>query len=106
MARKPNIWFRKQTGWYMTTLNGEKVKLARDKEEAETAFHELLANKARDPDEGGLRPTLKAIVGLYLDEAERTKDPETYELQRYYLTSFAEHVGKKKIPDLRIHHVN
>ena len=104
MARKPKVWFRKQTGWYMTTLNGEKIKLSQDKDEAETAFHELLAKKGKDPAEG-LRPSLKSIVGLYLDEAEKTKDAATYELQRHYLTGFAEHVGNKKVPDLRLHHV-
>jgi integrase len=48
---------------------------------------------------------LKSVIGLYLDEAERTKDAPTYELQRHYLTSFGEHVGRKKVPDLRRHHV-
>jgi len=104
MARKPSIWFRKQTGWYMTTLNGEQVKLSKDKKEAETAFHELLAGKAREPAEGA-RPSLKAIIGLYLDEAKASKDRATYETQRHYLTSFGEHVGIKKVPDLRVHHV-
>jgi len=104
MARKPKVWFRKQTGWYMTTLNGEKIKLSQDEKEAEIAFHELMAKQTREPAEG-LRPTLKGIVGLYLDEAKTTKDEETYELQRHYLTNFCEHVGNKKIPDLRIHHV-
>src|SRR5690242_13390178 len=105
MARKPKVWFRKQTGWYMTTVAGEKIKLSQDKDEAETAFHELMARKTREPEEGDLRPSLKSIIGLYLDEAEKTKDEDTYELQRHYLTSFAEHVGRKKVPDLRKHHV-
>lgn len=43
MPRKPSIWFREQTGWYMTTHRGEQVKLSRDKKEAEKAFHSLLA---------------------------------------------------------------
>jgi integrase len=104
MARKAKVWFRKQTGWYMTTIDGEQVKLSKDKKEAETAFHELLAGQTREDGEGP-RPSLKVIAGQYLDEAKATKEPATYELQRHYLTSFCEHVGNKKVPDLRVHHV-
>ena len=43
MARKPTVWLRKATGWYMTTLNGRQHKLSRDKSKAEKAFHALLA---------------------------------------------------------------
>jgi integrase len=104
MARTPHVWFRKQTGWYMTTLNREQIKLSKDKREAEIAFHALLADQCRETAEGP-RPSLKAIAGLYLDEAQASKDASTYEMQRHYLTSFCEHVGGKKVPDLRIHHV-
>jgi hypothetical protein len=30
MARKPEIWFRQQTGWYMTTVRGQQIKLSQD----------------------------------------------------------------------------
>jgi hypothetical protein len=62
MARKPSVWFREQTGWYTTTIGGEQVKLSKDKKEAETAFHELLAGRTREEGEGP-RPSLKVIVG-------------------------------------------
>src|SRR5438552_720320 len=104
MARKPKVWFRKQTGWYMTTIEGEQIKLSKDKKEATAALHDLMAGKARGAD-GGPRPSLKAVVGLYLDESKAEKDHDTYEMQRHYLTSFCEHVGNKEVPDLRVHHV-
>ena len=44
MARIPKVWLRAQTGWYCTTLNGETIKLSKDKKEAEKAFHTLLAH--------------------------------------------------------------
>lgn len=107
MARKPKVWFRKQTGWYMTTIRGEQIKLSQNKEQAETMFHRVMANKGElDPNDIILRPALKTIAGLYLDEAKATKDKETYNLQRHYVTSFCEHVGGKKVPDLRIYHVS
>ena len=37
MPRKSSIWFREQTGWYMTTYRGKQVKLSRDAKEAERA---------------------------------------------------------------------
>jgi hypothetical protein len=92
MARTPHVWFRKQTGWYMTTLNREQIKLSKDKREAEIAFHALLADQGREAAEGH-RPSLKAIVGLYLDEAQASKDAPTFEMQRHYLTSSCEQVG-------------
>jgi hypothetical protein len=43
VSRKPTVWFRKQTGYYYTTLNGKKVRLANGKKDAERAFHALMA---------------------------------------------------------------
>lgn len=106
MPRKPTIWLRRQTGWYMTTVNGEQHKLSKDPKEAEKAFHELMARgTAPDPNESGPRPSLKHLVGLYLDQAQLTKAPETYEVQRRYLVGFCRFVGNKKAPDVRVTHV-
>ncbi|MFO0847868.1 MAG: tyrosine-type recombinase/integrase [Gemmataceae bacterium] len=106
MARKPGVWFRKQTGWYMTTVGGEQVKLSRDKKEAEKAFHQLMADRpAESAEDGGPRPSLRHLVGLYLDEAKATKGAETYQVQRRYLVGFCEFVGNKKAPDVRVPHV-
>jgi len=108
MAKTSKVWFRQQTGWWMTTVSGEQVKLAKGKEnkkEAEKAFHTLMAHGTRAEDDGP-RPTLQRVVGLFLDEAKRTKSAETYEVQRRYLMGFCDAVGKaKNVPDLRVHHV-
>jgi integrase len=94
----------------MTTLGGEKVKLAKGREnkaEAEKAFHTLLAHGSVDQaDDNGPRPSLRRLAGLFLDEAKETKAPETYDVQRRYLTGFCEYAGKgRKAPDVRVHHV-
>jgi hypothetical protein len=90
MAPKAKVWFRKQTGWYMTTINGEQVKLSKDKKEAEIAFHELLARQTRE-DEEGPRPSLKVIAGLYLDEAQTTKDPPDQRARRRLNVGLPDH---------------
>ncbi len=105
MARKPSIWYRKQTGWYMTTFRGEQVKLSQDRKEAEKAFHTLLAQEEPAEEKGGLRPSFRKVADLFLEEAERTKAPGTYAVQKAYLQSFCDFVGRRKVSDLKVHHV-
>jgi hypothetical protein len=70
MSRKPTVWFRKQTGYYYTTLNGKKVRLAKSKKDAEKAFHALMART--DPVlESPVRISFRKPADLYLDPAEQ-----------------------------------
>lgn len=105
MARTARIWFRKATGWYMTTHRGQQIKLSKDKAEATKAFHTLMASAADEPTEEktGVRPAFRKIADLFLDEAKRTKEPGTYEVQKYYLQSFCDHIGKRRVADLKVH---
>jgi integrase len=106
MARKPSIWFREQTGWYMTTFRGQQVRLSRDKHEAERAFHTLLARDEPAEEKGGLRPSFRRLADLFLQEAERTKEPVTVRVQHVYLQSFCDFIGRRKAADLKVHHVS
>lgn len=106
MARKPSIWFREQTGWYMTTYRGEQVKLSQDKKEAERAFHTLLSQEEPPEETGGLRPSFRKLADLFLQEAERTKAAETVKVQTVYLQSFCDFVGRRKASDIKVHHVS
>lgn len=105
MPRKPSIWLREQTGWYMTTHRGEQVKLSRDKKEAERAFHLLLANEEPLEETGGLRRSFRKLADLFLQEAARTKEPDTVKVQTIYLQSFCDFVGTRKAVDVKVHHV-
>lgn len=73
MARTARIWFRKATGWYMTTHRGQQIKLSKDKVEATKAFHTLMASAADEPTEEktGVRPAFRKIADLFLDEANK-----------------------------------
>ena len=85
---------------------GQKVKLATDK--AERAFHTLKATDTLPEAieaETGPRPSLNHLVGLDLDQAKLTKQPETDEVQRRYLVGFCQFVGNRKAPDVRVTHV-
>lgn len=100
MARPSTVWFREHDGYYYTTVRGKRVRLAKDKKEADKAFHALLAAA---PDDGpvGFRPTFRRLADLYLDFTQQTKSPRTYEHQLRFLQSFCDSVGVKRAADLK-----
>ena len=52
MPRENKIWFWKDTGWWMVTLAGKKVRLAQGRENKKVAaqkFHELALVRAESP---------------------------------------------------------
>ncbi len=104
MARQPGLWFRKQTGWWCTTVDGEQVKLSQDKKEAQQKLYELLSGR-REKAETVL-PTFRKIGDLYLGFVERTMAPSTFQNKLFCLRQFREHVGKMKVQELRPHHVS
>jgi len=58
MARPNKIWFRKDTGWWMITLGGKKIRLAQGRENkklAEQKFHELKVVQAQPADSSDAR---------------------------------------------------
>lgn len=105
MGRKPTVWFRKQTGWWMTTVRGKKIKLARDKKEAEKAFHLLLATDEAPEESAHRRPSFRIVADRFLEHSKGTNEEGTYLSHKRYLQSFCDHIGNKKAPDLKGHHV-
>jgi integrase len=103
MARPSRVWFREQTGWYYTTIRGEQIKLSPDAKEAERLLHGLLSKEPEDIPTTALRPSMRKIADLWLDEQQRTKKPDTYRMHKFYLQSFCNHVGKKRVADLKVH---
>lgn len=105
MARRPTLWLRKSTGYWSTTLNGKQIPLARDKKEAEKAFHQLLASEENEP-HVHKRPTFRKVADVFLEHSKRSNAASTYESHLRYIQSFADHVGKtKRVPELRGEHV-
>lgn len=106
MARHSSLWFRKQTNFWYTTLDGKQVKLSQDKKEAQQALHTLLANRP-EPETcpTDFRPSVRKIADLWLDHQQATKKPDTYRMHKFYLQSFCDFVGKKKVADIKVHTV-
>lgn len=96
------VWLREADGYYYTTFRGTKIKLSRDKA-AEREFHALRTQAPVAPAEpAGGRVSARKLADLFLTHAHQTKEPATYDLQRYFLQSFCDHVKGKKAADVKV----
>ncbi|MGA2497466.1 MAG: hypothetical protein ABSH20_06980 [Tepidisphaeraceae bacterium] len=91
MSRPNKIWFRRDTGWWMVTLGGTKLRLAQGRENkkaAEQRFHELKAVSPQAPEV----PTARVadIIEAFLNWAERHLSPEAQRNLKWYGQMFAE----------------
>lgn len=104
MSRESSLWFRRQTGWYYTTLNGKQIKLARDRGEAKRALRELLAaNDSAKP--VTTRVSVRVIADQFLTYCQRTLSQNTYRSRRYYLQKLCDRVGRLPVAELKVIHV-
>src|SRR4051812_19301756 len=106
MPRPNKVWFRKDVGWWMVTLQGEKVRLAQgraNKKLAEQKLHELLAVRPEAPSS----PTARVadIIEQFLAVSRPQLSTETMRNYDWYGQTFAEHSGLVLASDLKPHHV-
>lgn len=107
MARPNKIWFRKDIGWWMVTLNGEKVRLAQGRENrklAERRFHEIKATQAR-PMEVVSNLRIADVIDAFLDWAALHRSPESLRNFKWYGQKFSEQFGYLPAVDLRPIHL-
>jgi hypothetical protein len=63
---------------------------------------------AQQPEEKkdvGVYPTFRKIADLFLADSLADKKPTTYKMHRYFLQDFRDHIGRKRVNDLKGHHV-
>lgn len=106
MSRPPTIWFREQTGWYMTTIRGTQHKLARTEPAARKAFYKLMAEDAPAAERRPDRHSARWLCDKFLDRTKADKEPETWKVQLFYLKAFCEKFGKREATSLKAHEVN
>lgn len=108
MPRVHKVWKRKQDGWYYVKIAGKHVKLSTDRKEATLAMHSLLAQKETPTESSSNRAisTFRKAADLYLDNSERVNKLTTYRMHKIYLQSFVDRIGKMRVSDLKVHHVN
>lgn len=106
MPRPNKIWFRKDTGWWMVTLGGQKIRLVQgraNRKEAERKFHERKAMTAQAPE----APTARVvdILESFLDWSHNHLSAETRRNLKWFGEMFAEHSGYILASDLRPIHL-
>jgi len=99
-------WFRKSTGWWMTTVGGRQHKLAEGRHNRQLAvqrFHELMLVVSQSPD--AVNVTVLTVCELFLSWAQRHRSAETQRGYKFYLQSFAEECGYLAADELKPYHV-
>jgi hypothetical protein len=106
MSRPSNIWLRKQTGWWMTTVNGVQHKLAKDESKARKAFYKLMAQGEPALTRQHERHSVRWLCDKFLDRTREAKTAETFTIQHGYLKAFCKEFGIRFAESLRVHEVN
>jgi hypothetical protein len=106
MGRDNRIWFRKDVGWWMVTVGGEKIRLAEgrlNKKLAEQKFHELAAIRTQSPTSPKAR--VADIIEKFLACNRPRLSAETMRSYDWHGQAFAEHAGYLLATELKPHHV-
>ncbi len=106
MPRPNKVWFRKDTGWWMVTIAGKKVRLAqgrKNKKAAEKKFHELMIARHESPDVADAR--VADLIEAFLGFAQKRYAADTYRNYRFYGQKFAEACGQRSVSELKPFHV-
>lgn len=113
MARKNGVWKRKGTDWYYTnhwdakSQKWKKVRLSQDRAEAERLMFGLLAQEEPEETPSSLvSPTFRKLADQFYENSLQVNKPTTWRMHKIYLQSFLDHVKKKRVKDLKVHHVS
>ena len=106
MARPNKIWFRKDVGWWMVTIGGQRHRLAEGKASkklAEQKFHELLAGRAEAPESSTAR--VADVIEGFLAWAKLHLSPETCRNYVWYGQHFTNHSGFVRASEVKAFHI-
>ncbi len=98
--RTPKIWKRKGSDWWFTTVGTNKVRLSKDRKEAQRLFHELKG----EPETKAGGPSFRKLADLFIEDSrhrEPPKAPETIEVQQRHIQTFIDHIKGKRCTDLK-----
>lgn len=103
MAKPSSLWFRKQTGFWMTTVHGVQHKLSKDKGEARKMLNRLLAEERPKPVRTGL--TLRKLCDNYLVRTKERKEERSHEVQVLHLNAVCSKLGHRDPASLKVYEV-
>lgn len=104
MKKPLRPWFRAENNAWYVTYQGKQHRLAEgeaNKDQAERAFHRLLADGPADP-----AMPVCVLFDLFLDHAQKHTAPRTYEWYRDFLQDFLLTRGKLLVAELKPFHVS
>ncbi|HYH65649.1 MAG TPA: tyrosine-type recombinase/integrase [Urbifossiella sp.] len=104
MPRAPTVWFRKATGWYMTTVNGQQHKLSKDKGEARKLFYKLMGGEKKPSGRAGM--STRKLCDLYLTRTRENKGADRHAATLCLLKPFCAALGHRDPGTLKVHEVN
>ena len=102
MARTPKPWFWKARRAWFVTIDGSRICLGREKQEAVTRFHQLMAQPQQRQVSS---QSVAALADAFLEWVQKHRSPETYEWYRYRLERFVRCYPDLRAGDLRPFHV-
>jgi integrase len=103
MARPPKPWYRADRDCWFVTIGGERIKLSKDKDEAEQKFHELMATRHEVPESP--KSHVADIVEAFLSWASTHTKPNTYGQYQWYGQKLAEECSRQSARDFKPIHV-
>ncbi len=95
MPREPKPYYRKAQQRWVCTINGNRITLGEDKQQAFAKYHELMLDGRAVKSE---LCTLYDLSQAYLDWVVDNRATTTYGKQKHYLESFIGSVGKSMKP--------
>lgn len=103
MPRQPKPYYRKAQKRWVCTIDGQRVTLGENKQQALEKYHALMLNRQ------AVRAELCTVYELtqcYLDWVQDNRKKVTYDKHKHYLKSFIEAIGKTMKPgSLKPHHL-
>jgi len=94
-------YLRKSCKAFYVLHNGKQHRLGKTKEEAERAYHKLMAGQVEAP----VTVTVNEIVSQFLSWTEGHRSPLTYDWYCQFLVGFTDLYGQLKVSDLKPYHV-
>ncbi len=103
-GRIPKPWYREEKQAWYVYLDGKRINLGKDQEEAFRTFHRLLAERGQSNAEADPTLTVEQLVRQYLTDAERRLKKNTLRVTRGFLDSFAARHATLRATGVRKHH--
>ncbi len=105
MARRPEMWFRKDRKAWFVTINGQRHNLGADKNKATKQFHKLMSEEPKQL--VGLGTTVAEILDKFLLWVEANRSEGTYKWYHLYVQGFLDSLPDQTIEAIEVkpHHV-